>query len=270
MKIIHISDLHFGMHYPHILTAFLEEISTLKPDAFIISGDLTQRAKTHQYEELKKFLEQLPGTTFIVPGNHDIPLHNPLARLLYPFRNYKHYVTSDMPVTFTNSEIRVLGINSVNPYQIKDGELSHKTLEVITRYFDTQDNKLNILFFHHNFDYLEGLHKPLQNDQEFLKYLKQSTVHIVCTGHLHYAHLGLIEKDNQDSCLVLHAGSLMCMRSKDGLNSYYIIENDGLACRIHWRVFCDKQFLTRSIHTIDFTKKRALLESLMQPAPEAS
>ncbi|WP_131782167.1 metallophosphoesterase family protein [Legionella gresilensis] len=268
MKIAHISDLHFGMHNKQILNAFMNDIAEHKPDAVIISGDLTQRAKAWQFEQFKDFINRLSALVLTVPGNHDIPLHNPIARLFFPFQNYKQYVTNDLTITYSNEEVRILGINSVNPYQVKDGQLSHKNLATITRYFDIQDTKLNILFFHHNFDYLEGLHKPLENDQEFLHYLKQSTVDIVCTGHLHYAHLGLIEKNDNYSCLVLHAGSMMCERSKDGLNSYYIIENNHQACRIHWRVFCENQFITRTIHHIDFSNKHALLESIMQPAEE--
>ncbi|WP_419419949.1 metallophosphoesterase family protein [Legionella sp. D16C41] len=265
MKIIHISDLHFGMHDEHILAAFIQDIMAHKPDIMIISGDLTQRAKISQFKQFKEFFNQLPKPVFIVPGNHDIPLYNTLARLLYPFENYKRYVTPDLTVTFSNQDIRILGVNSVHPYYIKDGRLTHKLLLTIKQYFDNEDEKLNILFFHHNFDYLEGLHKPLENDQEFLYYLKDSAINIVCTGHLHYAHLGLIEKNNHYPCLVMHAGSLMCQRSKDGLNSYYILENNKQSCTINWRVFSEQRFMTKSVHYIDFAKQNALLKSVMQP-----
>ncbi|TID97399.1 3',5'-cyclic-nucleotide phosphodiesterase, partial [Legionella pneumophila] len=32
MKIIHISDLHFGMHQPSVLNAFFQETALDKPD----------------------------------------------------------------------------------------------------------------------------------------------------------------------------------------------------------------------------------------------
>lgn len=258
MKIAHISDLHFGMHQPVILTAFLQEVALNQPDLILISGDLTQRGRIHQYQELCAFLKQLPAQTLTVPGNHDIPLYNSLARFICPFRNYKRYVNPQTTSIFENSGLRILGVNSVNPFQLKDGNLPHETLDSIKHYFNTQDEKLNLLFFHHNFDYLEGLHKPLKNAQEFLSYLKQSPIHLVCTGHLHYSHLSLITKNNNYPCLALHAGSLLCTRSKDHLNSYYLIETNQQRCAIYWRVFNHQAFSTRSSYFIDFDKKQTI------------
>jgi 3',5'-cyclic AMP phosphodiesterase CpdA len=268
MKIIHISDLHFGMHNPQITTHFLEIIKNNPVDAVIISGDLTQRAQIEQYEQMKAFLHSLPKNTLIVPGNHDISLYNPLARFLIPFKNYHHYIAKDTSSHLETADVRILGINSVNPLSFKDGKLSSESLEKLPQYFSASDDRLNILFFHHNFDYLEGLHKPLENEQEFLFYLKQSSIDIVCTGHLHYAHMGLIEKNNQKSCLVLHAGSLQCLRTKDGLNSYYYFETKQKQITIYWQIFEQNKFVTRSQTTIDFALEHAVLQSQTRPSPQ--
>lgn len=45
MKIIHISDLHYGMHNRMIIESLLDDLTLLKSDVIIISGDLTQRAR---------------------------------------------------------------------------------------------------------------------------------------------------------------------------------------------------------------------------------
>ncbi|HGF0879987.1 TPA: metallophosphoesterase, partial [Legionella pneumophila] len=92
MKIIHISDLHFGMHQPKVLNAFLQETALDKPDIILISGDLTQRGLSYQYRELCSFINQLPAQTLSVPGNHDIPFYNVPARFIFPFRQYKRYI----------------------------------------------------------------------------------------------------------------------------------------------------------------------------------
>ena len=253
MKIIHISDLHFGMHHEHIIDYFLMDLSAIKPDVILISGDLTQRAKTLQYKMFQSFLIKLQGVVCMVPGNHDIPLHDFFSRIFNPFEKYTSLVTPKLNAEFANTEIRILGVNSVNPFRIKDGKLTSKTLSHIKDYFSSSFNGLNVLFFHHNFDYLEGLHKPLENYQQFLTYLKDSPIDIVCTGHSHYANLTLIEKNNHQSCLILHAGSLLCKRSKDGLNSYYLIETKKNGCTIDWRVFKNKGFETLATQHIDFS-----------------
>jgi 3',5'-cyclic AMP phosphodiesterase CpdA len=254
MKIFHISDLHFGMHHKFIIKPFLDDLAAIKPDIILISGDLTQRAMDNQYKEFLSFLEKISIKVCLVPGNHDVPLFNFFTRMFYPFKQYTRYVSANLSAEFENNYVKILGVNSVNPYRIKDGKLSSKTLHYINDYFESSSKGLNILFFHHNFDYLEGLHKPLENYQQFLSYLKESSIDIVCTGHSHYAHISLFEKANQQPCLFLHAGTLLCQRSKDGLNSYYLIETKKKGCKIDWRVFKNNSFNTITAQDIDFSK----------------
>ncbi|OEH45313.1 3',5'-cyclic adenosine monophosphate phosphodiesterase CpdA [Legionella parisiensis] len=147
MKIIHISDLHFGMHNPIIIESLLEDLTSLDPDVIIISGDLTQRARPGQYKQLLGFLQRLTMTLLIVPGNHDIPFDNPIYRFLHPFKRYKNYISTQLEVSFNNKEVNILGVNSATPYQVKDGRLSHKTLGRIRNHFSYTSKQLNILFF---------------------------------------------------------------------------------------------------------------------------
>lgn len=254
MKIFHISDLHFGMHHEFLIDYFLKDLSDIKPDVILISGDITQRATSEQYKLFLNFLKKLNCTVCAVPGNHDIPLHNFFERAFCPFKKYTSHVAPELGTQFENNLVRILGVNSVNPHRVKNGRLSSDTLQRIQEYFQSPFNGLNILFFHHNFDYFEGLHKPLENYRQFLGYLKESTVDIVCTGHSHFANISLIEKNDHKASLVLHAGSLLCKRSKDSLNSYYLIETKKNGCKIDWRVFKNKSFNTIATHDIDFSK----------------
>lgn len=260
MKIMHISDLHFGMHQEHIIKFFLDDVTVFKPEIILISGDITQRATHSQYQLFADFLTCISAKTLVVPGNHDISLYNFLSRISSPFARYKSYVTPNLIAQTKNDFVRILGVNSVNPYRAKNGKLSASTMDEIRTYFQTPFSGLNILFFHHNFDYLEGLHKPLENYADFLNYLKESSIDVVCTGHSHYAHISFIEKNNQYPCALLHAGTLLCQRSKDHLNSYYQIEINEKRCTIHLRVFKEHFFQTLTTHTIDFAKKTCLLK----------
>lgn len=265
MKIFHISDLHFGMHHEFIIDHFLNDLLEIKPDIILISGDITQRARDAQYKAFLSFLKKLRGIVCMVPGNHDIPLHDFFARMFYPFKKYTTYVAANLTTQFENNKVRILGVNSVNPYRIKDGKLAAKTLGYIKEYFEPSFKGLSILFFHHNFDYLEGLHKPLENYRQFLTYLKESTIDMVCTGHSHYANVGLIEKNNHQASVLLHAGSLLCRRSRDGLNSYYLIETKEEGCTIDWRVFEKNFFNTITTQDIDFSKNFSTLKKSMHP-----
>ncbi|GGI92137.1 metallophosphoesterase family protein [Legionella impletisoli] len=259
MKIIHISDLHFGAHNETIKEHFLIEMSMLSPDLIIISGDLTQRAKKEQFKALSKFIKALPAPVLAVPGNHDIPLWNGLSRLLNPFKDYHKRITPITKTQYLNTTLRALGLNSVNPFRIKNGKLSKNTLDGLFTFFEKDFKGLNLVFFHHNFDYLEGFHKPLENYEEFLDFLKQSSIHVVCTGHLHYAHASIITKQNGKPCLILHAGSLLSNRTKDNVNSYYLLETQNLSCTISWKVYNQNQFEIITKYQVDLTKPNSVL-----------
>ena len=84
--VVHLSDLHFGKVDTKRVNPLIEQISKIKPDLVIVSGDLTQRATDAEYKSAKKFLGKLDYPIFVIPGNHDIPLFNIYQRLTSPFQ----------------------------------------------------------------------------------------------------------------------------------------------------------------------------------------
>jgi len=93
--LIHLSDLHFGpVLVPHLCEIVLKDIATLNPDAVVISGDFTLRARHREYEAAREFLHRINKPTLTIPGNHDQPLFNPIERLTRPCARYCQYVHS--------------------------------------------------------------------------------------------------------------------------------------------------------------------------------
>lgn len=81
MKVIaHISDLHFGTEDTNVAEALVKKLHEDKPALVIISGDLTQRARTNQFKAAKEYLNKLPKPYLVIPGNHDIPLFDIFRR----------------------------------------------------------------------------------------------------------------------------------------------------------------------------------------------
>ncbi len=50
--------------------------ASMQPEAVVVSGDLTQRARYAQFYACKHFLDSLNLPYLVVPGNHDIPLYH--------------------------------------------------------------------------------------------------------------------------------------------------------------------------------------------------
>ncbi|WP_375211078.1 metallophosphoesterase, partial [Hyphococcus sp.] len=49
VKIAHLSDLHFGRDRPELLDPLIRALNDAQPDLVAVSGDLTQRARDHQF-----------------------------------------------------------------------------------------------------------------------------------------------------------------------------------------------------------------------------
>ena len=102
--IVHLSDIHFGRVDGAIIEPLIRIVDELKPDVVAVSGDLTQRARSRQFIEARAFLDKLPKPQIVVPGNHDIPLHNVLTRFLQPLDKYRQYITDDLQPFYADVE----------------------------------------------------------------------------------------------------------------------------------------------------------------------
>ena len=89
MKLFHVSDVHFGAEDPAALDWFAARVADERPDAVIMTGDLTMRARAREFDAGGKWLRALGVPVTIEVGNHDIPYYwDPLRRLLSPYKRY--------------------------------------------------------------------------------------------------------------------------------------------------------------------------------------
>ncbi len=88
-RLFHVSDLHFGREDEEAIAWFGATVAAEKPDAVIITGDLTMRARKAEYEAAAAWIGSLGVPVTVEPGNHDLPYFNPIARFLWPYRRYR-------------------------------------------------------------------------------------------------------------------------------------------------------------------------------------
>lgn len=89
IRLFHVSDLHFGAEDKAALAWFAGIVRDEVPDAILMTGDLTQSARSGEFEAAAAWLESLGRPTTVEVGNHDLPVYNPLRRLILPYRRYK-------------------------------------------------------------------------------------------------------------------------------------------------------------------------------------
>src|SRR4051812_7134709 len=133
--IIHLSDLHFGRVNPALIDPLISTVREIKPNLIAISGDLTQRARSHQFQEARSFLDALPKPQIVVSGNHDIPLHNVFARFFEPLTKYKRYITDDLQPMYEDEEIAIIGVNTARSNVVKGGRINESQVSRLREKF---------------------------------------------------------------------------------------------------------------------------------------
>jgi len=88
-RLFHISDLHFGLEDRTALGWFEDCVRREAPDAILITGDLTMRARTHEFVAACAWIEGLGAPVTVEVGNHDLPYFNPLARFFWPYERIR-------------------------------------------------------------------------------------------------------------------------------------------------------------------------------------
>ncbi|HXG83558.1 MAG TPA: metallophosphoesterase family protein [Pyrinomonadaceae bacterium] len=229
--LVHISDIHFGRVDYAIAESIIIKINEIAPDLVVVSGDLTQRARSAQFIEAKAFLDKLPKPQIVVPGNHDIPLHNVYDRFLHPLDKYKKYITDDLEPFYADEEIAVLGINTARSLTIKDGRVNEEQVALIQeRLCGLPQEILKILVTHHPFDLPAGY----DNDQIVgraemaMREITDCGADIFLAGHIHVSHIGHTATRYKlgagRNALVVQAGTATSTRGRGEANSFNLIE----------------------------------------------
>ncbi len=86
--LFHISDVHFGLEDQAALDWVAREIARRGPDAVAITGDLTMRARLHEFAAATRWINALEAPVTVEVGNHDLPYFNLLERFLNPYRRF--------------------------------------------------------------------------------------------------------------------------------------------------------------------------------------
>lgn len=154
LDLVHISDLHVGKPYvTRVGEALHDAIHHLSPDVLVVSGDLTQRAKPHEFEAIQAFLKHHPGMPHVVvPGNHDVPLYNIFARMR-GLDKYRRHLGHDVEPFYADDEIAVLGVNTARSLAFKGGRINAEQLARIQeRLRAIGEPAVKMIVSHHPFD----------------------------------------------------------------------------------------------------------------------
>ena len=227
--LVHLSDLHFGRIDEALIAPLTTLIESLNPDLVAISGDLTQRARAGQFRAARRFLDTLPTPQIIVPGNHDIPLHNVFSRFVRPLEKYRRYIAEDLEPFYLDDEMAVFGVNTARSLTIKNGRINEAQMErACQRLGALKADVIKIIVTHHPFDFPLHWNKRdlVGRAPTAIKLFASCRVDLLLAGHLHASHAGSTAERYEagDYCAIaVQAGTATSTRGRGELNSFNII-----------------------------------------------
>ncbi|MFP3554570.1 metallophosphoesterase [Paraburkholderia sp. SIMBA_049] len=191
--LLQISDPHFGTERPDVVEALLQLAAREQPDLAVLSGDITQRARRSQFAAARAFVDRLGATpTFVIPGNHDIPLFNLFARVLHPYANHRRVFGADLEPIFESRELLVIGLNTTRRARHTDGEVSAEQIERAARRLERATRlQLRVVVTHHPVASVaaEDTRNLLHGREPAIRRWAQAGADLIVGGHIHLPYV---------------------------------------------------------------------------------
>src|ERR1051325_2376850 len=229
-KIVHLSDLHFGRVDAGILEPLVEAVNEAAPSIVVVSGDLTQRARTSQFEEARAFLDRLPKPQIVVPGNHDVPLWDVYSRFASPLDKFRRHITDDLEPFYEDEEMVVAGVNTARSLTRKYGRVNEQQVSRLReRLCSYEDEVVKVVVTHHPFDLPAGADEReiVGRAAMAMEALAACGADLLLAGHMHVGHTGHTAeryKIRGHSALYVQAGTATSNRVRGGeSNSFNLV-----------------------------------------------
>ena len=231
--LFHCSDLHFGHPaVPEQYEAIEAIIAERHYDVVAISGDLTQRSRSGEFQRARVFIQQAKrySDIIVVPGNHDVawwkaPLGfgNPVALLA----NYRRFISEDLEPVLRIAGATIVGLNTSQgvtartlTWNLRDisiiGDLRRSQLERARAEFErSRADDARIIVMHHNpvMGELSRRH-GLKHTQRILGAFSEMSVDLVLCGHDHQEAVHYIEHTKKGT--VISTAGTISNRARGG------------------------------------------------------
>jgi 3',5'-cyclic AMP phosphodiesterase CpdA len=274
-RLVHLSDLHFGAHDERLVEGVAASVDQLKPDLVVVSGDFTQRARTEQFKEACRFLEQLRDAgheVLGVPGNHDVPLYDVLRRFLSPLTRYRRFIDETLCPFVEIDGLAVLGINTARSFTFKDGRISEEQVEFIRETFARTDpDATRVLVTHHPLFAVpvgEQLERAVGRHELALDSIEEAGVDLLLAGHAHHAsvHSAADLVTRAGGALVIQAGTATSTRVREQSQSFNVIDIENGNVTLTVECWGETGFEPKDAEKFEYREGRWRILEVEQPA----
>jgi 3',5'-cyclic AMP phosphodiesterase CpdA len=231
--VFHVSDLHFGWPaVPEQIDAIEQIIQADKFDVVAISGDLSQRARSGEFQRAAVFIRDAKKVSRVItiPGNHDVAWWKaPLGfgEKSNVYANYRKFIDRNLEPVLHVPGATLVGINTAHgvtrrtlTWNLRDisiiGDIHKKQLDKAAELFaKSSPRDARVIVMHHNpvRGELSQRH-GLKNTQKILGAFAEMGVDLVLCGHDHQESVHYIEHTRKGT--VISTAGTVSNRSRGG------------------------------------------------------
>ncbi len=235
IRLFHVSDVHFGREDKAAIAWFDALVASERPDAVVMTGDLTMRARRREFDAGIEWLRSLDRPVTVEVGNHDLPYFNPLARLFAPYRRIRDVeALIERPIDLPGVAIVPLKTTARAQFRFNwaGGNVSRGALRrTLDQVAAIPDGKLVFVACHHPLiEPHKRLSKQTHYGAEALAALAGAGADAVLTGHVHDA-FDVEHRDGDMVVRMIGAGTLS-ERTRSTPPSFNEIRVDGGAFEV--------------------------------------
>lgn len=237
IRLLHLSDTHFGTEVDTVVEALLARVSQLQPTLVVCSGDVTQRALASEFERAAAFFRRFgDASRVLIPGNHDIPLWNLWNRFTRPYVEFERTL-GPLESTVETPLLRLFALNTTHPMRHKHGYVSPAQVERVSRHLrQSAALQLRIVVTHQPL-YVEAAsdkQNQLRGGALAAESWAASGVDLVLGGHIHLPYFKSVPHSFATisrTFWVAQAGTAVSDRTRSNArNSFNMIHWDGTRC----------------------------------------
>lgn len=229
MRLALLSDLHFGRAQPDLVPPLLASIAQADPDLVVVAGDFVQRARASQYRAARDFMDRLQHPWIAVPGNHDIPLFNLIARALSPRAAYRRWIAPETEPMVATDDAIIVGLDTTHRWHHQRGLIRPAQIDRVCRIIDDAGHRTVIVMAHHPFHHRpEVAKKVMKNAARALQHWSDCGPHVIVSGHLHtWTVEPFVAHKSRSMTLQVHCGTGLSTRLRGDPNEYAILDVTG-------------------------------------------
>jgi 3',5'-cyclic AMP phosphodiesterase CpdA len=257
MKIVHLSDLHFGTRMSQEkLRSLKSDVIFEAPELLVVTGDITDRGHVSQFRLAKDFLASLQIPFMSVPGNREISAFA-VWEWMFPrlaMGRYRRFFGQEDRIMYRSEENRTVffGLNSVHAFPSWPGTIRRESRHWLKAQAARFADYAKVVFLHH--PALPVIRSSsfwahtLSDAGELLNICTQTGINLILQGHKHRSSVMEVRFPQRNAQVVVSSCGAPLMSRWDA--AYHIIHVDRESIVVRPREFQDGKFTETGVYTI--------------------